>query len=145
MEGRITPEKITVEMLLENDNIVTVIPTNEAGIHGAGMAQWARRKFALPAGFGFGETITKGGQCFFCIPTKDWKIRQLRLEVIQFYILRFIEYAKIGSNLTFYIPKIGCGLAGYTPEQIAPMFRDCVNLPNVYLPKEFWDVLNKEI
>lgn len=140
---RVTPEEITVEMLLENDNIVCVIPTNETGIHGAGMAQWARRKFGLPSGVGFGPT-GKTSLIFFCIPTKDWKIKQLSLEVIQFYILRFIEYAKIGAHLIFYVPKIGCGLAGYTPEQMAPMFKTCVNLPNVYLPQEFWDILNKE-
>lgn len=145
MENRITPEEITVEMLLENNNIVCVIPTNEVGIHGAGMAAWARRKFALNAGFAFGPIFTKGERIFFCIPTKDWSINTLPLNIIQFYVQRFIEYTKIRQYRIFYVPTIGCGLAGYTPEQIAPLFRDCVNLPNVYLPKEFWDVLNKEI
>ena len=145
MENRVTPlDKLFSEACRTDIEVTIVIPTNESGIHGMGLAQWARRKFGLVAGSGFGP-FGRTRELFFCIPTKDWKIKTLRLEVIQFYILRFIEYAKLKPHRTFLVPKIGCGLAGYTPEQIAPMFRGCINLPNVYLPQEFWDVLNKEI
>ncbi len=142
MENRVTPENLESSFFRSDIRAIVVIPTNESGIHGAGLAQWARRKFRLPSGFSFGPT---GDNIilFFCIPTKDWNIKTLGLEVIQHYILRFIEYAKLKPHRTFLVPKIGCGLAGYTPEQIAPMFRGCINLPNVYLPQEFWDVLNK--
>jgi len=80
----------------------------------------------------------------FCIPTKDWRIKKHSLNIIKFYVSRFTEYAKLKSNSIFYVTKIGCGLAGYTPEQIAPLFRECMELENVWLPQEFWDILNKE-
>lgn len=141
MEGRITPEKVDLHKETKGGRYpIVLIGTNESGIHGAGFAKFAHHNWGLPMTFSFGIWHN-----MFCIPTKDWRIKTHPLNVIKFYVSRFIEYAKLKSNSIFYVTKIGCGLAGYTPEQIAPMFRDCVNLPNVYLPQEFWDVLNKEI
>lgn len=134
---RITPEKVDFFTLPKNT--IVLVGTNEAGIHSAGFAKYCRTSGELvwQQAFGF------SGSCFG-IPTKDWFIKQLPLDAIAFYVNRFIALSKRGSNVTFWVTKIGCGLAGYTPEQIAPLFRECVNLPNVYLPQEFWDILNKE-
>ena len=78
----------------------------------------------------------------FAIPTKDWQIKTLPLEVIEFYVQRFIKFASLGSMTKFYVTQIGCGLAGYIPKDIAPMFRDAISLENVYLPLCFWEILD---
>ena len=51
-----------------------------------------------------------------------------------------IEQLKALANDETDIP-VGCGIAGYVPEDIAPMFRDAAELENVYLPVSFWKVL----
>ena len=56
------------------------------------------------------------------------------------YIDNFISFAKAKPELTFLVTEIGCGLAGYTPEDIAPLFIDAVDIPNIYLPIRFWNV-----
>lgn len=71
----------------------------------------------------------------FAIPTKDQQIRTLPLRRIEGYVNAFIGYAKEHPELTFYVTPIGCGLAGYSPEQIAPMFKQAPT--NVVLPKCF--------
>ena len=43
--------------------------------------------------------------------------------------------------MKFLVTRIGCGIAGYTPKEIAPMFAKAYSLPNIYLPEEFWEVL----
>lgn len=141
MENRITPENITK---LKRDEVF-VFGSNEAGIHGAGAAKLALEKFGAKLGYG-NHWIGKS----YGIPTKDKDLKTLKLAKIQNYINKFISTIK-GDNIDgdfsyikFYVTEIGCGLAGYTPEQIAPMFKEAVNLKNVYLPKRFWDVLNKK-
>ena len=53
------------------------------------------------------------------------------LKIIKEYVYNFIEYLK------FYIKEIGCGLAGYQPKDIAPLFNEAINLDNIYLPQNF--------
>lgn len=136
---RITPENITE--LQRNE--VFVFGSNEAGIHGAGAAKLAHEKFKIPFTKGFGFSNWNNKLHTFAIPTKDWNISRLDLPIIQFYVWRFIALARNRQDLKFLVTEIGCGLAGYTPEEIAPMFREAVNLENVYLPQKFWNVLNK--
>ena len=112
------------------DNGVFVFGSNEAGIHGSGAANLARKKFGARLGFGFGHM----GESF-AIPTKDWFIQTLPLEVIDFYVRRFLAYASENRHLEFYVTKIGCGLAGYTEKDIGPLFKKVTK--NVILPKEF--------
>jgi hypothetical protein len=50
-------------------------------------------------------------------------------------------YAKQTPDKIFLVTEIGCGLAGYSPEDIAPLFRDVIDLENVWLPERFWKVL----
>lgn len=132
MVYRLTPDNI--EKLEPNE--IFVFGSNESGIHGGGAAKTALELFGARFGVGFGLQ----GQSF-AIPTKDWEIRTLPMHKIYFYICRFIKFAKLKLNLNFYVTKIGCGLAGYKPEDIAWMFEDCLELENVYLPKEFIDIL----
>ena len=135
-EIRITPEDITLKDIGQDD--IFVFGSNEAGIHGAGAAY-----FALSLGAEFGQGFGLMGNTF-AIPTKDWNIQQLPLSAIIFYVHRFIEFAIVNKDFRFYVTKIGCGLAGYTPEQIAPMFKTASNIDNIYLPSEFWDIINKQ-
>ena len=132
--NRITPSLIT-EL---KTNEIFCFGSNEAGIMGAGAALQAYRSFGAKNGLGFGPY----GRTF-AIPTKDWNIEKLHLYDIKFYIDRFVAYTYRNPRLTFLVTQIGCGLAGYTPEQIAPLFRNATEIENIHLPVEFWNILNK--
>lgn len=97
---------------------IFVFGSNEAGIHGAGAALYAMENHGAKYGVGWGLQGTS-----FAIPTKDRRIRTLPLERIQEYVSTFLEFAKVHDELTFVVTRIGCGLAGYTDEQIGPMFK----------------------
>lgn len=141
MEGRITPEKIN-----ELDKYqIFVFGSNLAGVHGAGAAKLAYDKMWTKHGVGYGSYIdgkTMSGS--FAIPTKGLDIEVLPLNWIEYYVKHFIKHAAARDMLTYLVTEIGCGLAGYTPEQIAPMFKEAVKYENIHLPQRFWDVLNKE-
>ncbi len=122
------------------DNEIIIVGTNESGIHGAGAALQAWQHFGAQTGQGFGPAGLKTFGTF-AIPTKDWKVQTLPLETIKFYVTRFIHFAKHKPNLKFLVTEIGCGLAGYTPEDIAPMFKTALYLDNVVLPESFIKVL----
>ena len=115
-------------------NEIFVFGSNLSGIHGAGAAKVAFKLFG--AEYGIGEGMT--GQCY-AIPTKDAKLRTRPLDEIYDAVIRFLNTAKRRKDLTFLVTPIGCGLAGYKPEQIAPMFATAIHMDNVVLPKEFSD------
>jgi hypothetical protein len=118
------------------DNEVFVFGSNTAGIHGAGAARLAHKVFGAEWGVGIGPT----GKCY-ALPTKDDDIWTLPLNKIQEYVLDFLDYAKDKKDKTFLVTKIGCGLAGWSPEDIAPLFSGYSE--NVILPIEFHKFLNK--
>ena len=123
-----TPDNITKL----NPGEIFVFGSNESGDHLGGAARIAYEKFGALWGLGFGPS----GQTF-AIPTMDWKLSPLPLDVINTYIQRFKAYAKLSSNLTFYFTKIGCGIAGFSIDQIASMLF-CDGIPsNIIIPKEF--------
>ena len=125
----VTPENIT--KLKPNE--IFVFGSNERGGHGAGAARLAYESFGAAYGTGFGRT----GKCW-AIPTKDKKIDTLPLEKIAPYIKAFLGYAEQYPELRFLVTAIGCGLAGYGPADIAPLFF-AHNIPdNVSLPASFW-------
>lgn len=106
---------------------IFVFGSNEAGIHGAGSALFARRHHGAQPGVGVGRT----GDAY-AIPTKDKNLNVLPLPRICTHVCNFIDYAKLHRSYIFDVVKIGCGLAGYREEQIAWMF---INAPaNVNLP-----------
>lgn len=104
---------------------VFVFGSNEAGVHGAGAAKVAVDRFGAILGRGLG---LQGNS--YAIPTKDREIETLPLDKIAHYVSLFKDYARITPLARYYVTKIGCGLAGYTDEQIAPLFsgasKNCV-------------------
>lgn len=116
------------------DNEIFVFGSNESGIHGAGAARLAFEQFGAVWKIGVGHQ----GKTY-AIPTKDYVIKTLDLEEINDYVKEFLIYADQNPDFTFLVTEIGCGLAGYTPKDIAPMFK---GYPlNVVLPKSFVDIL----
>lgn len=113
-----------------SENEVFVFGSNRAGRHGRGAALTALRKFGAKRGQGIGLM----GQSYG-IPTKGRKLEVLTLEEIRVQVQRFLRFATSNPELRFLVTAIGCGLAGYNPKQIAPMFRNAPS--NVVLPPEF--------
>lgn len=96
---------------------IFVFGSNLAGRHGRGAALFARQYRGAQYGVGVGRT----GQSY-AIPTKDEQIRTLPLDRINVYVAEFLDYARAHPGLAFEVTRIGCGLAGYIDQQIAPMF-----------------------
>lgn len=57
------------------------------------------------------------------------------------YVDEFTGYAKEHPEMTFLVTRIGCGIAGFRDEQMAPLFADALELPNVVLPKSLVKVI----
>jgi hypothetical protein len=115
----------------QNDgNHVFVFGSNLAGRHGRGAAFTAKRFWGARNGVGEGIQGNAYG-----IPTKDRELRVLPLGEIRRSVKRFLEYAENNPQKTFLVTEIGCGLAGYSPRQIGPLF---INPPgNCVLPASF--------
>ena len=123
LDAKYTPDNITI--LGRRD--IFVFGSNLAGHHGGGAARVALNRFG--AIWGQGEGLQGNS---YAIPTMQGGV-----ETIKPYVDNFIEFAEYEKALTFYVTKIGCGIAGFRIEQIAPLFRNAYNLPNVILPIEF--------
>ena len=122
--NRITPEHIGS---LKNNEIF-VFGSNLAGAHGGGAAYLAYERFGAIMGQGVGLQ----GQSY-AIPTM-----QGGPDTILPYVEEFIRFADCHPELTFLVTKIGCGIAGFRPSEIAPLFAGAVNVPNIHLPMDFW-------
>jgi len=92
--------------------------SNLAGVHGAGAAKEALLKHGAEIGRGVGHVGNS-----YAIPTKNQQLEPLYLPQVEVYVRDFIFYAKKNPYLEFQVTQIGCGLAGFKPEEIAPMFR----------------------
>lgn len=120
-------------------NEIFVFGSNLSGIHGGGAAWLAHNKFGAVWGEGIGMT----GRCY-AIPTKSERIeRTLRIDEIEPFVKQFIIYAKDNRDQIFLVTEIGCGLAGYSPKYIAPLFKDAINIENIRLPQSFINILTK--
>ena len=133
--NRITPENITIL----KPNEVFCFGSNMAGRHGLGAAKTAHDLFGAKYGKAFGFS----GQSY-AIPTKDEAVKNaLPLSRIKHFVDKFIEDVRANRVKVFYVTKIGTGLSGYRPKDIAPLFREFILLENVYLPEDFWEVLSE--
>ncbi len=110
---------LAVDSTLASGRPVFVFGSNLAGRHGKGAALHAKREHRAVHGVGVGRTGNA-----YAIPTKDAALRTLPLSGIMGYVLEFLRYAKAHPDLRFEVTRIGCGLAGYTDAQMAPMFAD---------------------
>lgn len=104
---------------LPTKNDVFVFGSNLSGIHGAGAARVAVESFGAVYGAGMGFM----GRCY-AIPTKDVYVETLTLREISFYVRQFREFAAFHQDTSFFVTRVGCGLAGYADSAIAPMFYD---------------------
>lgn len=143
MNTRITPDDPTQ---LDTDHVY-VFSSNKAGRHGKGAALYARKKRGAIYGMPHGM---QGNS--YAIPAKDCRMNvdrfcrdSLEIEEIAGYVDTFIQFAADHPELIFDVIPIGCNLAGYTPEQMAPLFEKAIHLNNVYLPASFWKVLEGKL
>lgn len=109
---------------------IFVFGSNLAGRHGKGAAKIARVNFRAEYGVGQGPT----GHAY-AIPTKGRHLEVLQLEVVRKGIAAFIGYAADNPGLNFFVTKVGTGLAGYSDDQIGPLFASAP--PNCSLPNEW--------
>ena len=126
-KNRITPEWIDTL----KDNEIFVFGSNLAGMHGGGAARVARLRFGAVLGNGVGIQ----GQSY-AIPTMQGGV-----ETIRPYVDDFIAYAQQHPSLHFLVTPIGCGIAGFEPEDIAPLFEGAKAVKNISLPESFWEVI----
>lgn len=126
-KNRITPEWIDTL----KDNEIFVFGSNQAGMHGGGAARVARLRFGAVLGNGVGIQ----GQSY-AIPTMQGGV-----ETIRPYVDDFIAYAQQHPSLHFLVTPIGCGIAGFEPEDIAPLFEGAKAVKNISLPESFWEVI----
>ena len=119
-QKRVTPERIT-EL---GENEVFVFGSNLAGAHGGGAALLAYRKF----GAIWGQGVGLQGQSYG-IPTMHGGV-----DAIKPYVDEFIEFAKTRPDLTFLVTRVGCGIAGFTNEEISPLFVKAHEVENIVLP-----------
>lgn len=124
---RISSDRITA--LAPNE--IFVFGSNREGLHYSGAARLAYQNFGAVWGVGIGLQ----GQTY-AIPTMRGGISTIKL-----YVDEFLVFAWNHPHLTFLVTEIGCGIAGFQPSDIAPLFRMAVekNIPNVFLPKRFYD------
>lgn len=127
VNNRITPRHISD--LKENE--IFVFGSNLQGMHGGGAAHAALEHF----GAVWGQGVGLQGQSY-AIPTMHGGV-----DVIKPYVDEFIQFAKEHSELRFLVTPIGCGIAGFLVEDIAPLFAAAVSVENISLPKGFWEVL----
>lgn len=107
---------------------IFVFGSNEAGRHGKGAALFAKQNKGAVTGQGRG---LQGKS--YAIPTKDYNLNTRSLPLIAEDVEEFLFFAAENLNLKFEVTKIGCGLAGYSEEDIKPMFKNAphnCNLPN---------------
>ena len=116
-----------------NENEIFVFGSNLAGAHGGGAARIAYERFGAVWGKGVGLQ----GQTY-AIPTMQGGV-----ETIKPYVDEFISFAREHSEYTFLVTRIGCGIAGFRDEEIAPLFAKALDVENIFLPRQFVNYLEK--
>ena len=123
--------RVTPQMIRQlGDKEIFVFGSNANGYHRGGAAAFAMREFG--AVWGQGEGLQGKS---YAIPTMEG------LDQLREAVNRFTAFADQHQELRFLVTMVGCGIAGYSPRDIAPLFKGCIDLENVALPIEFWNVL----
>ena len=122
-----TPDMISA--LAENE--IFVFGSNLAGAHAGGAARVAHVRF----GAVWGQGVGLQGQSY-AIPTMQGGV-----ETIKPYVDEFVSFAAEHKEYKFLVTRIGCGIAGFTPDEVAPLFVSALDLENVILPQDFVEVL----
>ena len=130
MYNEFTPDRI-IEL---KPNEIFVFGSNLSGFHGGGAARLAYERFGAVWGLGVG---LQGRS--YAIPTMQGGV-----ETIKPYVDQFRDFALEHPEYKFLVTRIGCGIAGFTPKQIAPLFATAIELPNVVLPKDFVEIILKQ-
>ncbi len=129
------PTRVTPSQIYTLDtNEIFVFGSNIHGMHMGGAARVAYSEFG--AEWGNGEGLQ--GKAY-ALPTMEGVDSTKRA------VEHFTECAKEHPELKFLVTPVGCGIAGYTPDEIAPMFLQAAHLENVYLPISFWKVIMNTI
>ncbi len=113
------------------ENEIFVFGSNIYGAHSGGAAWYAHKKFG--AEWGVGEGLT--GHTY-ALPTMEGDASLKKA------VEHFILCAKTHPELIFLVTAVGCGIAGYKPEEVAPLFKNAISLENVYLPRVFWNIID---
>ncbi|MBQ3957769.1 MAG: hypothetical protein II681_02825 [Bacteroidaceae bacterium] len=122
-----TPDNVS----LLGEHEIFVFGSNIHGSHGGGAARYAMQRFG--AVWGQGEGLQGRS---YAIPTMEG------LQSMTEAVGRFIHFATSHPELHFLVTRIGCGIAGYRDRDVAPLFRQCIELQNVSLPARFWKELD---
>lgn len=125
MQTRFTPDNITE--LAPNE--IFVFGSNSEGQHAGGAAYFAMDRFG--AKWGIGEGLVGNT---YALPTMDDLTDPLSIKP---HVDKFIEFAKAHPQYTFLVTKVGCGIAGFEINEVAPFFKDAIAMANIVLPKEF--------
>ena len=125
--------EFTPDMISElKPNEIFVFGSNLGGFHGGGAARVACSRF----GAIWGQGVGLQGQSY-AIPTMQGGV-----ETIQPYVDEFIDFATRHPEYKFLVTRIGCGIAGFTVNEIAPLFKNAIDLENVILPQDFVPLLS---
>ena len=120
---RFTPDRVE---RLSNCEIF-VFGSNIEGEHIGGAARFACEKFGAEWGVGDGPT----GQCY-AIPTMHGGLEDIRP-----YAEKFIAYAKAHPMNRFLLTRVGCGIAGFKDSDMAQLFEDVLDIPNIAYPRQW--------
>lgn len=114
--------------------VIFVFGSNLAGRHGKGAALTALRFYGAQIGQGVGRHGNS-----YAIPTKDERLNTLALNQIKGYVSGFLGHARANPDTAFLVTRVGCGLAGYKDEDIAPMFAKAP--PNCFFDPRWGEII----
>lgn len=114
--------KFHIDGSVPEANRIFVFGSNQSGIHGAGAARVAYNHFGAVWGRGVGKAAES-----YAIPTKDFYINTLPLHEVDRYVSEFVEFTKRHPEYSFFVTRVGCGLASFSDNEMAPMFKGAIN------------------
>lgn len=125
---KINHKRFTPDLVEQLSNCeIFVFGSNLEGMHMGGAARVAHQKFGAEWGVGDGPT----GRCY-AIPTMHGG-----LESIRPYAEKFIAYAKEHPMNRFLLTRVGCGIAGFKDSDMAQLFEDALDVPNIAYPRQW--------